>query len=177
MESSQKYPWYELVEGDDLAQGDILFKCYAVRLVSDTAPRDFSAELRAVIEQVDAIVISQSCDLVNDKISEVLLCAHFDLNEAIEIDASLKSKLKQILNGQVYRHTLLPRSEFAECPMGIRLVDFNHVFMLPKSLVRQFAASQGKRLRLCPPYREHLSQAFARFFMRVGLPQQITLPE
>ncbi len=26
------------------------------------------------------------------------------------------------------------------------------------------------RLRLLPPYREHLSQAFARFFMRVGLP-------
>jgi hypothetical protein len=24
-----------------------------------------------------------------------------------------------------------------------------------------------------PPYREHLSQAFARFFMRVGLPQPV----
>ncbi len=29
------------------------------------------------------------------------------------------------------------------------------------------------RLRLLPPYREHLSQAFARFFMRVGLPVQV----
>jgi hypothetical protein len=27
----------------------------------------------------------------------------------------------------------------------------------------------GCELRLLPPYREHLSQAFARFFMRVGL--------
>jgi hypothetical protein len=26
---------------------------------------------------------------------------------------------------------------------------------------------------LLPPYREHLSQAFARFFMRVGLPVDI----
>jgi hypothetical protein len=31
----------------------------------------------------------------------------------------------------------------------------------------------GNRLRLCPPYREHLAQAFARFFMRVGLPSDI----
>jgi hypothetical protein len=31
----------------------------------------------------------------------------------------------------------------------------------------------GRRLRLLPPYREHLSQAFARFFMRVGLPVDI----
>jgi hypothetical protein len=33
----------------------------------------------------------------------------------------------------------------------------------------------GKRLRLLPPYREHLSQAFARFFMRIGLPVHIDL--
>jgi hypothetical protein len=26
---------------------------------------------------------------------------------------------------------------------------------------------------LLPPYREHLSQAFARFFMRVGLPVEV----
>jgi len=31
----------------------------------------------------------------------------------------------------------------------------------------------GYHLRLLSPYREHLSQAFARFFMRVGLPVDI----
>jgi hypothetical protein len=34
-------------------------------------------------------------------------------------------------------------------------------------------AKAAKRLRLLPPYREHLSQSFARFFMRVGLPIDI----
>jgi hypothetical protein len=29
------------------------------------------------------------------------------------------------------------------------------------------------RPQLLPPYREHLSQAFARFFMRVGLPTPV----
>jgi hypothetical protein len=39
--------------------------------------------------------------------------------------------------------------------------------------VREFAHQMGDRLRLLPPYREHLSQAFARLFMRVGLPADI----
>lgn len=31
-----------------------------------------------------------------------------------------------------------------------------------------------QRLRLLPPYREHLSQAFARYFMQVGLPVNVS---
>jgi len=70
----------------------------------------------------------------------------------------------------------LAASNDAEAPIGIRIVDFGRIFSLPKAFVHQFAAKQGKRLRLSPPYREHLSQSFARFFMRVGLPQDIELP-
>jgi len=44
---------------------------------------------------------------------------------------------------------------------------------IPLAFVRQRAARADDRLRLLPPYREHLSQAFARYFMRVGLPQDI----
>jgi hypothetical protein len=59
--------------------------------------------------------------------------------------------------------------------MGIHIVDFGRVFSLPMEYVQRHAENQGSRLRLRPPYREHLSQAFARFFMRVGLPQNIEL--
>ncbi len=31
----------------------------------------------------------------------------------------------------------------------------------------------GARVRLLSPYKEHLSQAFARYFMRVGLPRPL----
>jgi hypothetical protein len=55
----------------------------------------------------------------------------------------------------------------------VRIVDFRRVFSLPLTFVRQRAPRTGDRLRLLPPYREHLSQAFARYFMRVGLPQDI----
>jgi hypothetical protein len=51
----------------------------------------------------------------------------------------------------------------------LRVVDFRNVFSLPFDFLKSYCA-EGERLRLLPPYREHLSQAFARFFMRVGLP-------
>src|SRR5207249_4780028 len=53
------------------------------------------------------------------------------------------------------------------------LVDLRRVYTLNTPLIREFAALQGDRVRLLPPYREHLSQAFARFFMRVGLPVDV----
>jgi hypothetical protein len=41
-----------------------------------------------------------------------------------------------------------------------------------EDLLREYVKDK-KRIRLLPPYREHLSQAFARHFMRVGLPSGI----
>ena len=47
---------------------------------------------------------------------------------------------------------------------------FHRLFTLPKAFLQRFAEASGPRLRLIPPYREHLAQALARYFMRVGLP-------
>jgi hypothetical protein len=55
----------------------------------------------------------------------------------------------------------------------IRVVSFRQVFSLPFGYIRALASQQSPRLRLLPPYREHLAQAFARFIMRVGLPVDI----
>jgi hypothetical protein len=52
-----------------------------------------------------------------------------------------------------------------------RLVNFQGVFALPIDFVRKQITVP--HLRLLPPYREQLAQNFARFFMRVGLPQDI----
>ena len=55
-----------------------------------------------------------------------------------------------------------------------RIVDFHSVHTVPRTFLGTLVAERGaKRLRLLPPYREHLSQSFARFFMRVGLPTPI----
>lgn len=55
----------------------------------------------------------------------------------------------------------------------IRIVDIRRIFSLPVGFVRKEAEGVDARLRLLPPYRAHLAQAFARFFMRIGLPLDI----
>jgi hypothetical protein len=53
------------------------------------------------------------------------------------------------------------------------IVDFKSTFSVPLAYLKDNINFEENRLRLLPPYREHLSQQFARFFMRVGLPLDI----
>lgn len=53
-------------------------------------------------------------------------------------------------------------------------MDFHEVFTVPREFLESLLVARGgTRPRLLPPYREHLSQAFARYFMRVGLPDPV----
>ena len=61
-----------------------------------------------------------------------------------------------------------------EVSSEIRIAEFREVFTVPRTFLESLlGVRKTPRLRLLPPYREHLSQAFARFFMRVGLPQPV----
>jgi hypothetical protein len=81
---------------------------------------------------------------------------------------------EDIADGYVWNQVFLNNFASPVLSTELRLVDFHDLFTVPRefleSLLRQ---RQEQRLRLCPPYREHLSQSFARFFMRVGLPQAV----
>lgn len=55
--------------------------------------------------------------------------------------------------------------------MEHRVVDFHDIYTIPRHFLESLLQQRGKlRLRLLHPYREHLSQAFVSYFMRVGLP-------
>ena len=53
------------------------------------------------------------------------------------------------------------------------VADFRQIFSLPVGYLTHRADQLGPRQRLLSPYLEHFSQAFARYFMRVGLPSDI----
>ena len=53
------------------------------------------------------------------------------------------------------------------------VVDFQEIYSLPEEYLRRVAEGMGSRWRLDSPYLEHFSQAFARMFMRVALPQDL----
>lgn len=175
---SEEYPWYEVVEGGTLEQGDILESCPVI--VPDPnlpfpVPED--DDVPGILRFFDVVVMTQSCDLENANVDDVIICPHFDVSQAGQGGVPLgKNRQQEIGKGRSPRYSMLEASDIAGAEMGIRIVDFGRVFSLPNQYVQRHAENQGPRLRLCPPYREHLSQAFARFFMRVGLPQNIKLP-
>ena len=84
-----------------------------------------------------------------------------------------KAAWDEARKGRLPTYHVLNRCELPGHDRDFQLVDFSRVFTIAVGLTRDLAESQGTRLRLNPPYREHLAQAFARFFMRVGLPVDI----
>ena len=67
-----EYPWYDLAEGDDLQQGDLLFGCPFDQVDETGQPRR---------KDFDVAVLSQSCDLVHDKLELVQVCPFWSLDE------------------------------------------------------------------------------------------------
>lgn len=186
--------WYEAVEASvELTQGDIILNCPVVHWASKPIEPAINPEvekLKSLVEayEIDAVVMTQGCDLENRKVENVIICPHFSLSQYREgweqamRDASQNPTSKawgrvceDIKNGYIWNLAMLNEGEIGELRLTHRIVDFHDVYTLPRSFLESLLQSREQsRLRLLPPYREHLSQAFARFFMRVGLPTGIT---
>ncbi len=169
--------WYEVVQGSELMQGDLLQACPVTRVRGFEqwpVPAGQPVEVEVYLE--DLVILSQSCDLANDKIQDVILAQVLDWQVACEElvkQGNLLARSKQfrraLIAGNIPSLSLLHQRE-GQPALGWSVVDFHRAFVLPKSVVVAVARSAGLRLRLRSPYREYLAQAFARYFMRVGLP-------
>ncbi|MCD6483025.1 MAG: hypothetical protein J7K83_02020 [Candidatus Aenigmarchaeota archaeon] len=167
------YPWYEIVEGEELLQGDIIESCPII--IPPSTIGDGSGSIDVDVIEYDVIIMSQSCDLINKKLELVLVCPVWPLSEFESRNPPYKSpKMKESLRrGYLPGYHLLNKCEIDGFNKEFLVVDFRSVYSVPFDFLMELAKKRGKRLRLLPPYREHLSQAFARFFMRVGLPVDI----
>jgi len=182
--------WYGKVAADShLDQGDLIPDCpiaswrgQAGRL--GTSPDALSIlKSRLEFSLVDVIVMTQTCDLAQRKAHEVILCPHYSLGDYREVwneaqqnrsDRGWRKFLDHIVKGYVWNLAVLNSEDGDGYHADHRIVDFHEVFSLPRDFLESWTPNEAEgRLRLLPPYREHLSQAFARFFMRVGLPTDI----
>ena len=183
------FSWYELIENNSiLTQGDILFNVS----VPEISPSEFekftdsscekAKDLRSSIEIIDGIVLTQACDLANCKVDSVILVGITKLDDFIKDQIkekkslnNIKSILGSILKGQQHSYHMLDSFHNDSFSMDYLIVNFREIYRIPLDFATSLTTSSynKKRLRLLPPYREHLSQAFARFFMRVGLPNNI----
>jgi hypothetical protein len=176
--TADRYPWYEVVKGNDLQQGDIFFGCPIPKPTLSALESSASAAEEVEVQRHNAIVVSQSCDLAIRKdgkcaVDHVILCPIYSF-EDLKDDGrySRKESWEEARKG---RHPSV--HVLNECAVGTKfgfmLVNLTEVLSIDVSTLREFAEKQNPRVRLNPPYREHLSQAFARLFMRVGLPVDI----
>ncbi len=161
-------PWYDSPAGLDITQGDIVFDCpipVPVSVQSIGVAAGSYAEID--IRKYDVVVMSQACDIQHGKVNDIILCPLSKL-EDIAPPENLRAR-EELRRGVVIGRHLLNRTD----DFDFHVVEFRYVFSLPKKFLLEFVARADRRLRLLPPYREHLAQAFARFFMRVGLPLDI----
>ena len=183
--------WYAEVTADTkITQGDLVFDCPVLEWAGSVTQGALSKDgLKGLSEAVlsDVIVMTQACDLAQDKVDNVIVCPHFSLAKFKENwEKAMRSKNQNpsakawkdycddICDGYIWHLSMLNSKEEGELQLERRIVDFHYVYSLPVEFLQSLVqAKKVKRLSLLPPYREHLSQAFARFFMRVGLPVNI----
>lgn len=84
-----------------------------------------------------------------------------------------KSTFEEIRKGLRPAYHLLNPCELDGISFPHLVVNFGQVSVTHFDQLAAYANTGARRVRLLHPYREHLAQAFARFVMRVGLPQDI----
>ncbi len=166
--------WWEPWDGKQLYQGALLPECLVPDWPAALDSLDVSYQVK--LHPTDLIVMTQSCDLLHKPPRFVALCRYFRLPEYEDANASFKKKgaWEQVRKGYVAGLHLLASPEAPEDNRQALVVDFREIYSLPHAyLCRHAEQLPAPRWRLRSPYLEHFSQAFARFFMRVGLPTAI----
>jgi len=164
-----------LKRGSALMQGDVL---------RDTPVPHFGSQYgdgspRAQWIPMRLIVLTQSCDLVSreSQANEVFLCRIVEAVDMLAKDGkwsqTAKGRFKNIRAGRQPEFHLLHDWEDPNDPKKAKIADFRQVFSVPLDYLKNHAASLGTRPRIHSPYREHFSQAYARYHMRVGLPSDL----
>lgn len=171
--------WWISVEDETLHQGDYFPGCLVPSLPGDFADHRRQEGPIPLLGR-DLIVLTQSCDLANAKISLVALCSVWTIAVFEKADTSHSTSRKKWLSrwnnvrkGREPALHLLQSPVAPEDSASTLVVDFRESYSLPIAYLAQRASLPGHRWRLESPYLEHFSQSLARFYMRVGLPSPI----
>lgn len=175
------YPWYNSLvnSSSDLQQGDIFLKCPIIIPPSVESHVGDELEDTLQIKELNLIILTQSCDLLvrdsgKPKVDQIITCEIIFKRELVnDVIFGSNKNWDNARQGKFPRYHVLNKLDHASQPLDFSLADLLQVHTVKYEFARDFAIKNEVRHRLNPPYREHLSQAFARYFMRVGLPVDI----
>src|SRR5688500_4849841 len=121
--------WYEVAQGDSLLQGDLIAGCPVSRIAREWVFPLKVEDIIADIVSADLVVMSQSYDLENNKIVQVLLTQVISwpsiVREEVERgNSNIKSRdfRKKLIEGNVPGLSLLHKHE-AEPKLDWSVVD------------------------------------------------------
>lgn len=185
--------WYSRADASEsLTQGDLIPDCPVLVWNEQVTTTDTAESLTSAseIQRADLVVMTQACDLEQGKVKNAILCPHLSLDQyregwearrrkqgQVPTEKAWASEFSSVCSGFRWNLAMLNEGRVEDLVTDHRVVEFHEVFSIPRGFLESLLRGRGRpRLRLRPPYREHLSQAFARCFMRVGLPIEVRLP-
>ncbi len=181
--------WYRVKQrAEPLDQRDLVCGCPQLRWKNPhqlVEGRKITAQ--SVVVKVDAVVLTQTCDLEQKKVQDVVVCPAWTLGdfrpgwEAARTaagkqptDKAWNSYCQQVQKGKMTNLFLL-QAYNGDVSTDFRIVDFHGVFTVPLSVLEALAELKA-RLALSSPQREAVNQRFAHSFSRIGLPDYRELP-
>lgn len=153
---------------DPIDQGDIIEGCPVTSLVSFDLDNPATTEVRYVFQRI--IVLTQTCDLANEKTSRAIGAVVLDAQELVDQALLKPAEIRGPLRaGRIWGWYFLPRNEAAQLPEMI--VDFRQLHTMRMDLLTALCQRSKRRARIQPLYREHLAKHFADTYSRIGLPE------
>jgi hypothetical protein len=151
-----------------LDQGDIVDDCPIV-FVTDVDPSSSDApKIDCAVSRI--IVLTQTCDLANDKARFVTVSVVRDAQELIDDNLVRAADIRgPIRAGRVYGYYFLPAN--SEPELSEMIVDFHQLHTVSLEILTALCRQGKRRARVEPLYREHLARHFADTYSRIGLPE------
>jgi hypothetical protein len=162
--------WYRAAGAREaLTQGDLIFECPVLSWTTPPlqSPSGSMAEVVSLGEHViaearDLVVMTQACDLEHAKVTSVVLCPHYGLDEfkdAWEEDQRSKGQnptakawrryCDEICEGTIWNLNLLNAQGDGAIEVGHRIVDFHEVFTLPRPVLEALLTARASPVPNC----------------------------
>ena len=157
---------------DAVDQGDIIENCPLVWFEpEEVAESAILSELPPAETRKDRVVVlTQTCDLAQRRVSRVVVAVAMTASELVESGQLKPSDIRgPVRAGRVFGWYFLPANHKAGLPELI--VDFRELHTVPLRLLEQLCQSGGRRARVMPLYREHLARHYGDTYSRIGLPE------
>jgi hypothetical protein len=160
--------YHQPTPSEAIDQGDLIDGCPVTLVTAFRTDQLDSAQVHLDLQRV--LVLSQTCDLANQKVDAATAASVFDAEQLVTGQILKAADVKgPIRASRVWGLYFLPA--WTEPGLTEMIVDLRRLHTIRLDLLlAQFRAGK-RRARIQTPYREHLARHFADTFSRIGLPQ------